>query len=74
MGSAEVSVETSKKYCKVDKHEHIARSILHDCLDRRGIKNAFADCDNETIDDDIIATWIEIIKLCEKEHERKAND
>lgn len=63
--SASLSVKTAREYCKIDKYKHMAMAILQDCLDRKGIKSAFREVEDEIIED-IISTWIEIIKLCEK--------
>lgn len=40
-----------------------ALAILEDCRQRRGIKFAFAEVDEDVIDNEIIPTWASTIRL-----------
>jgi hypothetical protein len=40
----------------------MAYAILNDCQDRRGIKQAFNDCDEDVIEEEIIPAWMAIIE------------
>ena len=43
------------------RSEKIARVILEDCLDRRGIAGQFSSCDDEVLEE-ILSSWSEIIE------------
>jgi hypothetical protein len=50
---------------KVSKAERIVFSLLHDFTDRRGLRQAWEQID-EDIQEEMIAEWIRLTKLADK--------
>jgi len=55
------SIKRAKESHKPFKYQLAAEGILHDCLDRRGVKREFEQIERSVLDE-IIETWSEIIK------------
>lgn len=50
-----------RRWKSADKAKKAAMAILQDCLDRRGIKHEFGNCDPDVVRD-ILESWAEIIR------------